>query len=206
MRAAVGREVVVALPSEDADVADIAGIGRTILEEDALRSELQARQRVLAHVPGRRVVAGWHGQPVVTRHAQKGGDKRPETGPGHRESPRSGAIGVKGCAVHGSELHVDVEEEAAVRWIGREVDDPADILVAEIVDLGVRSPVVRHGDQVAAADAYTRAAHPVAEHVADPLLRQGIAQGHLTQLHERGVLYVYPGVGTASPLLVAVGP
>src|SRR5205807_10249296 len=38
MRAAVGREVVVALPSEDADVADIAGIGRTILEEDALRS------------------------------------------------------------------------------------------------------------------------------------------------------------------------
>src|SRR2546426_7138354 len=96
------------------------------------------------------------------------------------------------------------EEEAAVRGIRREVDEPTDVLVTEVVNLGVHAPVVRPDREVAPAQAHARGAHGVAEHPADPLLGEGVAQCHLAQLHERPVLHVHPGIIPLAPCVVAV--
>ena len=75
MRAPISREVVVAFPSEDADVADVARVRGAVLKQDAGRGELQSRQGILPDVSGSRVVQGWHHEPVVTRHREQGGDE-----------------------------------------------------------------------------------------------------------------------------------
>src|ERR1700737_4612918 len=64
-----------------------------------------------------------------------------------------------------SESHVDGEEEAAGRREWCEVDEPADLLIAEVAHLGVGAQVFGPGEKGAAAELQPHRARPAGESV-----------------------------------------
>src|SRR5438067_2373292 len=85
-----------------------------------------------------------------------------------------------------SVAHVDGGEEGAARRVGREVDEAADLLAAEVADLGVDALVLGPRVQVASAQLEPRARRAVEEDAPRDRRRQLVADRQLAQLEEAG--------------------
>src|SRR5687767_3311084 len=82
-----------------------------------------------------------------------------------------------------SVAQVDGEEERARRRIGREIDEPADLLASEVAHLGIHSRVVGPRHEIAAAELDAREAG-AAEEALGEAGGNHVADGDLAQLHE----------------------